>query len=156
VPSIRILAPVGDEYTITLPVVTVSVRDSAGLAVATAVDGRETAMVVSVGMAVICAVLSVVCGETVAVCDATGVVCATVAFASGVTLVVCCRVVSVSGGVALSAGIVADGVVVSLAALTGSTIRRSRRNSATGMTDDPYPRDIQKPHRLRGLLIPCE
>jgi hypothetical protein len=88
--------------------------------------------------------------EVVAVCTVTGGVSAAVPVTSGVTMVVCGRMVSVIGGVALSAVIVADGVVVSLEAPTGSTIRTSRRKSATGMTDDPYPRDIQNPRRLRG------
>jgi hypothetical protein len=32
-----------------------------------------------------------------------------------------------------------------LEALTGSTMRSITRNITTGMTDDPFPRDIQNP-----------
>jgi hypothetical protein len=73
---------------------------------------------VVVGVAVaVCVVVTVVVGVAVAVCVVTTVV-------GDVVMVVCC--------------------VVTLSALTGNTMRSIARNTATGMTDDPLPRDIDK------------
>jgi hypothetical protein len=51
--------------------------------------------------------------------------------------------------VALMVTVVCDGttvvaLVVTLSALTGSTMRSIARNTATGMTEDPLSRDIEK------------
>jgi hypothetical protein len=123
-PSIRILAPIGEEYTTTLPVVTVSVPDSVGFMVVTTGVGWVTATVVFTGGAVVCDVATVVSVVGTVVCDVATVV-------SGVGTVVC--------DVAL---VVCD--VVTLSALTGSTMSSIVRNTATGMTDNLLSRDIDK------------
>jgi hypothetical protein len=123
-PSIRILAPVGEEYTFTLPVVMVSVADIVGFTVVTTVVVWVTATVVFTGGAVVTVVAAVVADGV------TFVGCVTMVVADGVTLAGCVTTV------------VCD--VVTLSALTGSIIRSIARNTATGMTDDPLPRDIDK------------
>jgi len=121
------VAPVGDEYTVTLPVVMIS-RVVAEIVVVTTVTGCVVT-VVATGVAVVAVVAAVVAG--VAAVVALGV--ATVV-AVGATVV---------GDVAMVVVIVVAGIVT-LAALTGRTTRSIARNTAAGMRDDPFPRDIDK------------
>jgi hypothetical protein len=99
-----------------LPVVMVSTPDIVGFAVGTTDVGWVTVTVVPVGVAVVADVATVVADVATVVADVATVV-------ADVATVVAC--------------------VVTLAALTGSTaMRSSARNTATGMTDDPLPCDI--------------
>jgi hypothetical protein len=87
--------------------------------------------VVFVGVAVVAGVALVVCAVVMVVVGVTLVVCAVVMVVVGVTLVVCVVATVV--------------VVVVLEAPTGNTMRSIAKNTAIGITDDPYPRDIQNP-----------
>jgi hypothetical protein len=87
-------------------------------------------VVVGVTLAV-CVVVTVVVGVTLAVCVVVTVVV-------GVTLAVCV-VTTVVGDVVMVVC-----CVLLLSALTGNTMRSIARNTATGMTINPLPRDIDK------------
>ena len=93
--------------------------DIVGLAVVTTVDGWVTATVVFMGVMVAIVVATVACVVGTVVCVVAGVVCVVIIVVCIVDTVVC--------------------EVVTLSALTGSTMRSIARNTATGMTDDPLP-----------------
>jgi hypothetical protein len=106
--------------------------------VITVVGRVVTATVVFVGVAVVCVVATVVCVGGLVV-----TVVAMVVSVGGLVVRVVATVVCVGGIVVrVVATVVCD--VVTLSALTGSTKRSIARNTATGMTDDPIPCDIDK------------
>jgi hypothetical protein len=105
-------------------VVSVSVPVIVGFAVVTTVAGGVTATVVFAGVKVAIVVTTVVCGVGTVVCVVVRLVCDKGIVVCVVAMVVC--------------------EVVTLSALTGSTIKSIARNTATDMTDDTVPRVIDK------------
>jgi hypothetical protein len=150
------LAPVGDEYTVTLPVVLVSSTEIAGTTVVAAmVAVRLMTMIVLFGVAVVCFVVIDVSGAVVSVVvmDVSGAVVSVVVMdvpgtAVGVV------VMDVPGTAVSVVVIVICGVTLS--AVTGSTLKSIARNSANRITDDLFLRDIYISRGLEIPLISCE
>jgi hypothetical protein len=105
-------------------------------AVVTTVAVGVTATVVFPGVAV-------VVGAAVVTCVVATVVVGAAVVVSVVVMVGTAVIVSVAAMVVVGAAVVA--CVVVLSALTGSNISSIKRNTAIGMKDDPFPRDIDNP-----------